>query len=35
MLNRDREFATIVVSNLPPDVKEGDLKTFFHEVCTN
>ncbi|PKK76425.1 hypothetical protein RhiirC2_734338 [Rhizophagus irregularis] len=28
---RDREFATIIVSNLPFDVKEGELKTIFHE----
>jgi hypothetical protein len=31
--NRDREFATIIVSNLPFDAKEGELKTIFHEVC--
>ncbi|GES81199.1 pre-mRNA splicing factor [Rhizophagus clarus] len=28
---RDREFATIIVSNLPIDAKEGELKNIFHE----
>ncbi|RIA88649.1 hypothetical protein C1645_826059 [Glomus cerebriforme] len=28
---RDREFATVVVANLPLDVKEGELKNIFHE----
>ncbi|CAG8634584.1 14937_t:CDS:10 [Funneliformis caledonium] len=28
---RDREFATVAVSNLPLGVKEGELKNLFHE----
>nr|CAG8479902.1 14210_t:CDS:10 [Entrophospora candida] len=30
-IKRDREFATVIVSNLPQDVTEGKLKSMFHD----